>query len=77
MELKELITKYRRKDPNAKSDEFFFGSPYDDKCPECGAISAVPYRCTIGSCVCENDHVFEWYRDRETGRAKAGNGHSK
>lgn len=75
MELKDLIQKYQRPNPEAKSPEFFFGSPYDDKCPECGASVVSRCRCMIGSCVCENGH--EWYRDKDTGRAHPGNGHGK
>lgn len=70
--LKELV-KMVSPEMTMKDESVFFGSPYDDKCPSCGGKVVSRCRCLIGSCVCENGH--EWYRDKQTGRAIAGNGH--
>ncbi len=56
-------------------ESVFFGNPYEDTCPTCGAKVTSRCKCMVGSTFCENGH--EWHRDRETGRAIAGNGHNK
>lgn len=72
MELKHLLETVRP-ESDFIDESVFFGSPYDDICPSCGAKVVSRCRCMIGSCVCENGH--EWYRDKQTGRAIQGNGH--
>lgn len=55
-------------------ESVFFGSPYDDTCPDCSGKVVSRCKCAIGSAICENGH--EWYRERGTGRAIPGNGHN-
>lgn len=56
-------------------ESVFFGNPFEDICPTCGAKATSRCKCMVGSTTCENGH--EWHRDRENGRAIAGNGHNK
>lgn len=67
------LDEYQTYHPNSK--QVYFGTYWEDYCPGCGEKAVSGCRCPVNSRTCKNGH--EWYRDRMTGHAIAGNGHSK